>query len=651
MKTGTEFNLAQIIESLSATASVSRVIPTISADARQFSRILGAAMDATVRSESGMSSSAISESGSIMPLSHEGALQADAAKSADAALEAAEPLMQLTTVNFLSGRTILITPVDMAEAVEQALPQWWQDERPPHLAQSLSGIMALVHGNPVSKPAEPKASQWNDDFDIHSAGDREAANAAELEVKAPGGLDAAVTNMLVWHEFKQASLRPPREPAATLAPTIPGSDLLAERTITAAATVDGGVSRSQSEIRLPEVVSAPATKKPTLAGAALQQATSAGSAVPEERPETISVDPVPAQVSTRSFVEVSQLQSEIRLPEVVSAPATKKPMEMSSAVIRLPEVVSAPATKKPMEMSSAVSGAISGSNDLPVPQAASVETKVKPEAAPTPDREFRQQLYSQPPPARRLAESSLREEPGARKVDSRRFISVLGESYGDTRAGEGQSATEFRREVRASAPAPTAVIAELLVAALPQGKTQTKSLSVGPVDVTFTDVVRDLGAVNANLESPIDAAAPARPMPASTALRQEFANSLLSFATEQLEIPEQGAVTRLRLEVSPPELGNLEIEVTQGLDSLDVRIFASDEAAAATLRESEHVMRDLLSRNDATRITIGIDVSARDGGNGRPREQGRTQDHAPRKPDARLVKIRLNQDNNFDIYV
>ena len=234
---------------------------------------------------------------------------------------------------------------------------------------------------------------------------------------------------------------------------------------------------------------------------------------------------------------------------------------------------------------------------------------------------------------------------------SRRFISVLGESYGDTRAGEGQSATEFRREVRASAPAPTAVIAELLVAALPQGKTQTKSLSVGPVDVTFTDVVRDLGAVNANLESPIDAAAPARPMPASTALRQEFANSLLSFATEQLEIPEQGAVTRLRLEVSPPELGNLEIEVTQGLDSLDVRIFASDEAAAATLRESEHVMRDLLSRNDATRITIGIDVSARDGGNGRPREQGRTQDHAPRKPDARLVKIRLNQDNNFDIYV
>jgi len=629
MKTVTEFNLAQIIESLSATASVSRVIPTISADARQFSRILGAAMDATVRSESGMSSSAISESGSIMPLSHEGALQADAAKSADAALEAAEPLMQLTTVNFLSGRTILITPVDMAEAVEQALPQWWQDERPPHLAQSLSGIMALVHGNPVSKPAEPKASQWNDDFDIHSAGDREAANAAELEVKAPGGLDAAVTNMLVWHEFKQASLRPPREPAATLAPTIPGSDLLAERTITAAATVDGGVSRSQSEIRLPEVVSAPATKKPTLAGAALQQATSAGSAVPEERPETISVDPVPAQVSTRSFVEVSQLQSEIRLPEVVSAPATKKPMEMSSAV----------------------SGAISGSNDLPVPQAASVETKVKPEAAPTPDREFRQQLYSQPPPARRLAESSLREEPGARKVDSRRFISVLGESYGDTRAGEGQSATEFRREVRASAPAPTAVIAELLVAALPQGKTQTKSLSVGPVDVTFTDVVRDLGAVNANLESPIDAAAPARPMPASTALRQEFANSLLSFATEQLEIPEQGAVTRLRLEVSPPELGNLEIEVTQGLDSLDVRIFASDEAAAATLRESEHVMRDLLSRNDATRITIGIDVSARDGGNGRPREQGRTQDHAPRKPDARLVKIRLNQDNNFDIYV
>jgi hypothetical protein len=382
-------------------------------------------------------------------------------------------------------------------------------------------------------------------------------------------------------------------------------------------------------MRMPEGGSAPATKKPMLAGAALPEATSAGSAVADEHPETISVEPVAAQVSTRSFVEISQLQPEMRMPEGGSALATKTPMDTFGAL----------------------SGVISGSNDMPLAQAAPVETNVKREAAPTPDREFRQHRYSQPPPAGMLAESSLREEPGARKVDSRRFISAPGESYGDTGADAGQSATELRREVRASAPALTAVIAEPLVAGMPQGKAQTKSLSVGPANVTFTDVVRDLSAVSANLEAPVDTAAPARPMPASTALRQEFANSLLSFATEQLEIPEQGAVTRLRLEVSPAELGNLEIEVTQGLDSLDVRIVTSDEAAAATLRESENVMRDLLSRNDSTRITISIDVSARDGGNGRPREQGRAQDHAPRKPDTRLVKIRLNQDNNFDIYV
>ena len=180
-----------------------------------------------------------------------------------------------------------------------------------------------------------------------------------------------------------------------------------------------------------------------------------------------------------------------------------------------------------------------------------------------------------------------------------------------------------------------------------QVKTQVSFDSGATSDAGVAAPIRD---TSQTLQTLLEPAATGRPQPARTELRQEFADTLLSFATEQLEIPEQGAVTRLRLEVSPPELGNLEIEVTQGPDALDVRIIASDEAAAATLRESEHVMRDLLSRNESGRISI--DVSTRDSGQqGRRREPGSEPDTAPGKSRSRVVKIRLNNDNNFDIYV
>jgi flagellar hook-length control protein FliK len=619
MKTGTEFNLAQIIESLSATPSVSRVIPGVSADAGDFSRILDAAMEATARSESGMTSSAISESGAIMPLSDEGALQADAGKSADAAGVAIEPPLQLATINFLSGRTILITPVDVAEPAEQGLPQWWQDESPPHPAQSLSGVMALVHGNAISNQREPKPFEWDDDFDIHSAGDREAANVAAPLGEARSGLDAGITSMLAWQQLKQAAAVLPREPAATPTLTSTVSYLYAERSIAAAATAD------------PAAV--PSSEAAVAAGAALSGGASAGS--------TTETSPV---------AEISLSQSASPIPgEVAAAFAVsgKKDLPVAPAApLGIPTVRPQPLWQQgadhgvPVDLSQ---GQV-GNAEL-----ALVEGMVTRDAAPTVDAELRQQRSS-PLLGGVLAESSHSSDPGTGNSDTRGHSAAPGNSSGENNAGESRSVADPRRDAGAPAPVFTAAVAEPLAATL-QGEAQAKSLSVEAADFSSAPVVRDPGAASGNLQAPLETAAASRPVPVSSALRQEFADTLLNFATEQLELPEQGAVTRLRLEVSPPELGNLEIEVTQGADSLDVRIFARDDAAVATLRESEHVMRELLTRNDSTRITIGIDVATRDGSSGRRREQEPDQAPPQDKPEARMVKIRLNQDNNFDIYV
>jgi len=692
MKTGTEFNLAQIIESLSATASVSRVIPGVSAEAGDFSRILDAAMEATARSESGMTSSAISESGTIMPLSDEGALQADAGKSADAAGVAIEPPLQLATINFLSGRTILITPVDVAEPAEQGLPQWWQDESPPHPAQSLSGVMALVHGNAISNQREPKPFEWDDDFDIHSAGDREAANVAAPLGEARSGLDAGITSMLAWQQLKQAAAVLPREPAATPTLTSTVSYLYGERSIAAAATAD------------PAAV--PSSEAAVAAGAALSGGASAGSTTETSPVAEISLSqsasPIPGEVAAAFAVSGKKdlpvaPAAPLGIPTVRPQPLWQQgadhgvPVDLSQGQVGNAELAlvegmitrdAAPtvdAELRQQRSSPPLGGVLAESShstdgiptvrpqplwqqgaDHGVPvdlsqgqvgnaELALVEGMVTRDAAPTVDAELRQQRSS-PPLGGVLAESSHSSDPGTGNSDTRRHSAAPGNSSGENNSGESRSVADPRREAGAPAPVFTAAVAEPLAATL-QGEAQAKSLSVEAADFSSAPVVRDPGAASGNLQAPLETAAASRPVPVSSALRQEFADTLLNFATEQLELPEQGAVTRLRLEVSPPELGNLEIEVTQGADSLDVRIFARDDAAVATLRESEHVMRELLTRNDSTRITIGIDVATRDGSSGRRREQEPDQAPPQDKPEARMVKIQLNQDNNFDIYV
>jgi flagellar hook-length control protein FliK len=675
MKTGTEFNLAQIIESLSANASVPRIIPGTSVDGRQFSRFLDAAMDSASRGESGMPSSAISKSGSIMPLYADAAATAETGQADIAEVVSAEQPLQLATVNFLSGRTILITPVDVMEAGTPreladpsvpGLPQWWQDERSPHPAQSLSGVMALVHGSPAFTRSGPEPYEWDGDFDIHSGSDREPGDPGSVADITDIDLDDAITSLMAWQELKQATAALPREsapmalvpdarlpvtassisyidarrtsattrsaeplPAAEEAPPVnglPGSEAAAF-----AARVGAGLAPT-----IPAETEAPHTAASPVAGVA---------SPPQSQLQPTRVQPSQHAQQLLDVVEVAGLQrrssgviTEGDAESTAHAAGANNPSVSQALPLDIPAAAAQPEPQllqhkpeNPAELADLAQ--LAGATDDP----ALIDVAVPRDVSVVDGEELVQQRYSQPLVVRTAESNQGQGHPAGNGGPG---------GHNDAPGNNRSDVAEPMRESGLAAPSIEAV-AEAPATPLPL-KGQTVFSGVTTMDAGVTATV-----VEAN-QSPQTLLQPAvvdRPQTARTELRQEFADTLLGFAAEQIEIPEQGAVTRLRLEVSPPELGNLEIEVTQGPDVLDIRIIASDEAAAATLRDSEHVMRELLSRNDSSRVTIGIDVSTRDSGDGRRREPESEPDTAPGKSRSRQVKIRLNNDNNFDIYV
>lgn len=679
MNTGTEFNLAQIIESLSANAAVSRVIPEISADARQFSRILDAAMDNAARAESGMPSSAISESGSIMPLSVDAAAPAEPAPADLAAVASAEQPLQLATINFLSGRTILITPVEVAEPLApraiagpelRGLPQWWQDERAPHPAQSLSGVMALVHGSTASNQSE-----------------RASGQPEPVAEGADGDLDDAITSLMAWQELKQLTPALPREPApVALAPRAaapstasPISYLDARRntqtTRSAEPAAAGLVSAVQPPLQplAPERMAEAPTQAPARAPVvAVAAERPVAQALPLDMPALAAAQPevptpVPTQVKPQVQTPVgAQVQTQVptSIPTAVPTPvqtSVRTPIETPVETQVQTQVQTSVPTQVQTSIPTAVPTPVETLVEIPVETQVQtsvqppVQTAVQPQPLP-------QQVARAAEPADLAPLAAAIDTPAPIKAALPRDVPLTDAKDAvqqrssqplpvsaaesspsqDHRAGTGDPRGHNEAPGNSSSDAQTVAETPAL-----QVKTQVSFDSGATSDAGVAAPIRDTSQTLQTLLEPV---VTGRPQPARTELRQEFADTLLSFATEQLEIPEQGAVTRLRLEVSPPELGNLEIEVTQGPDALDVRIIASDEAAAATLRESEHVMRDLLSRNESGRISI--DVSTRDSGQqGRRREPGSEPDTAPGKSRSRVVKIRLNNDNNFDIYV
>jgi flagellar hook-length control protein FliK len=149
-------------------------------------------------------------------------------------------------------------------------------------------------------------------------------------------------------------------------------------------------------------------------------------------------------------------------------------------------------------------------------------------------------------------------------------------------------------------------------------------------------------------------AAAERTLPQRPLSRPEFADAVLRFAAFEVELPEKGGVSRMRLEVTPADLGHLDIEVRHEGDAIDVRITATDPSAVSTLRESEHIIRDLLSREEGGRVTVSIDVAAKDGSGGEGRGQRRGAEHQRSEgsePETKLLKVRLRDNNQFDVYV
>jgi flagellar hook-length control protein FliK len=156
------------------------------------------------------------------------------------------------------------------------------------------------------------------------------------------------------------------------------------------------------------------------------------------------------------------------------------------------------------------------------------------------------------------------------------------------------------------------------------------------------------------IDRPHMPAAPERTVPLRPLSRSEFADAVLRFAAFEVELPEKGGVSRMRLEVTPADLGHLDIEVRHEGDAIDVRITATDPSAVTTLRESEHIIRDLLSREEGGRVTVSIDVAAKDGSGGEGRGQRRGTEHQRSEgsePETKLLKVRLRDSNQFDVYV
>ena len=155
MKAATEFNLAQIIAGLVASPSVAREISPVEGGGKQFAAVFDAAVGAKAPRQSGIATFAESGNQPLLPTSDlpdSESLELELPDAMEAAtlpltagtLPVHEPAM-LTTISFLTGRQVLVLPVDLASSPAAELPEWWQEQRAPAPAQSLSGAMALTH--------------------------------------------------------------------------------------------------------------------------------------------------------------------------------------------------------------------------------------------------------------------------------------------------------------------------------------------------------------------------------------------------------------------------------------------------------------------------------------------------------------------------
>ena len=695
MKTAAEFNLAQIIASIAPSICLESESSTPAPAGAQFAALLGAAVDVAALRESGNALATFAEADSKPSPQLEPVISLSSVRPAvpeNTALErrvSVDDGLAITTVSFLSGRKVLVAPALTADYPLEgvsSLPAWWSEQLPPLPAQSLSAAMALVHArstttaDPQNLPPETSlartASRPRPRRPNVQPAERASVAAAEGLGPNPTTLAEPVSTV---GETNSSKLELPQHKLQRV-----NSAEIDDRNMESETSV-AVIASATALMTSPERVVASTPVDPGHAQLAQSENAPAKSAVMAPPPALIH-SPRRAPIDVPPRAEVAVLPS---LREAMDAAARLRagPQESWDEMSPTPAAEGAPTL--PALNATPVAAVVGLTVPSQVPPRAEVAAlpslrealdaaarlRAGPqeswdEMSPTPAAEVAPTLPAlnatpvaavvgpttpiQVPPHAKVAEvQTLRADLIVADPQPHDWTSfakpkpVASRSLDVTSPASGAAATNrdnFSNNVDSTPRIPSS-LPELgsLATSLNYDQSAT-SMSVAPPANWGPEVT----------DPPSMLAAPERTLPQRPLSRPEFADAVLRFAAFEVELPERGGVSRMRLEVTPADLGHLDIEVRHEGDAIDVRITATDPSAVSTLRESGHIIRDLLSREEGGRVTVTIDVAAKDGSGGEGRGQGRgAEQHRNEgsEPEPKLLRVRLRDNNQFDVYV
>jgi len=131
--------------------------------------------------------------------------------------------------------------------------------------------------------------------------------------------------------------------------------------------------------------------------------------------------------------------------------------------------------------------------------------------------------------------------------------------------------------------------------------------------------------------------------------KPQLGEQLMSIVAREIKIPEQDGVDLLRIEITPPDLGDLEIEIRKQGKDLEVSILASTDAAADTIKDHSSVLKNMLGNQEFSRVQVNVDISKREHSN--QQGQGSTKEgNKEKQQEQRYVKIRIH-DGVLDTFV
>ena len=630
MKTAAEFNLAQIIASIAPSICLESESSTPAPAGAQFAALLGAAVDVAALRESGNALATFAEADSKPSPQLEPVISLSSVRPAvpeNTALErrvSVDDGLAITTVSFLSGRKVLVAPALTADYPLEgvsSLPAWWSEQLPPLPAQSLSAAMALVHArstttaDPQNLPPETSlartASRPRPRRPNVQPAERASVAAAEGLGPNPTTLAEPVSTV---GETNSSKLELPQHKLQRV-----NSAEIDDRNMESETSV-AVIASATALMTSPERVVASTPVDPGHAQLAQSENAPAKSAVMAPPPALIH-SPRRAPIDVPPRAEVAVLPS---LREAMDAAARLRagPQESWDEMSPTPAAEGAPTL--PALNATPVAAVVGPTTPIQVPPHAKVAEV----------QTLRADLIVADPQPHDWTSFAKPKPVASRSLDV-------------TSPASGAAATNrdnFSNNVDSTPRIPSS-LPELgsLATSLNYDQSAT-SMSVAPPANWGPEVT----------DPPSMLAAPERTLPQRPLSRPEFADAVLRFAAFEVELPERGGVSRMRLEVTPADLGHLDIEVRHEGDAIDVRITATDPSAVSTLRESGHIIRDLLSREEGGRVTVTIDVAAKDGSGGEGRGQGRgAEQHRNEgsEPEPKLLRVRLRDNNQFDVYV